>query len=178
MAIRQDKSISSNIPSIDNINDKTSLRKYILNIWINEKPNQKYRYFVENLNNGQERIYLERPGKLNKGCDFIIYIENHILYKNGNDKPPAHNFIINDLSDKKSKLSPKEWLSLLKAIESIYNCDPFDTSFIFCNNLPDIDEGESYELILKLLRWLFIEQDITYWSGKGRKMLYDEILKL
>ena len=57
MAIRQDKSISSNIPSIDNINDKTSLRKYILNIWINEKPNQKYRYFVENLNNGQKRIY-------------------------------------------------------------------------------------------------------------------------
>jgi len=87
-------------------------------------------------------------------------------------------FIIKDLSNKKSKLSPKEWLSLLKAIESIYNCDPFNASFIFCNNLPDIDEGESYELILKLLRWLFIEQDITYWSGKGRKMLYDEILKL
>lgn len=176
MAIREDESIPSSIIYIDNINNKTSLREYILNIWINEKAKEKYRYFVEKLSNGQ-RIYLERPGRLNKGCDFIIYIENHITYKkNGNDKPPAHNFIINDLLIKKGRLSPKEWLSLLKAIESIYNCSSFSISFIFCNNLPNI--GESYELILKLLRWLFIEQDITYWYGKGRDMLYDEILKI
>ena len=41
MAIRQDKSISSNIPSIDNINDKTSLRKYILKYMDKRKTKSK-----------------------------------------------------------------------------------------------------------------------------------------
>jgi hypothetical protein len=106
MAIRQDNSASLNI-SIDNLNDKTSLRAFILNQWILE--NSKYRYFVEVLSNGN-RIYLERPGRLNK------------------------------------------------------------------DNLPNF--GEPYELILKTLRWLFIEQDVTYWSGQGRNMLYNGILNL
>lgn len=30
--------------------------------------------------------------------------------------------------------------------------------------------------ILKTLRWLFIEQDVTYWSGSGRQMLFNGIL--
>jgi hypothetical protein len=28
------------------------------------------------------------------------------------------------------------------------------------------------------LRWLFIEQDVTYWSGQGRGMLYNRILEI
>lgn len=174
MAIRQDNSVSLNI-SIDNLNDKTSLRAFILNQWIFENSNSKYRYFVEVLSNGN-RIYLERPGRLNKGCDFVIYIENHILFNNGNDKPPPHNFILDDLAAKKLIISQVEWTQLLQSIESIYNCEPFQTAITICNNLPNF--GEPYELILKTLRWLFIEQDVTYWSGQGRNMLYNGILNL
>jgi hypothetical protein len=174
MTIRFDNSIPLNI-SVDNINNKTELRTFILNQWILENSNSKYRYFVENLANGN-RIYLERPGRLNKGCDFIIFIENHILFNNGNDKPPRHDFITDDLAIKKNHLTLAQWTLLLQAIESIYNCQPFQTAFALCNNLPAA--GETYELILKTVRWLFIEQDITYWSGQGRNMLYSHILDL
>jgi len=174
MTIRRDSSISLNI-NVDSINDKVVLRNHILNQWIVEIPNSKYRYFVETLLNGN-RIYLERPGRLNKGCDFVIFIENHITFINGNDKPPRHDFITNDLTIKKQNLSQAEWNLLLLAIQSIYYCEPYQTAFAFCNNLPVL--GESYELVLKTLRWLFIEQDVTYWSGQGRNMLYTHILKL
>ena len=174
MTIRQDNSIPLNI-NIDNINDRVVLRTHILNQWIIENPNSKYRYFVEILANGN-RIYLERPGRLNKGCDFVIFIENHITFNNGNDKPPRHDFITDDLSLKKQSLTQAEWNLLLQAIESIYNCGSYQTAIDFCNNLPNI--GETYELVLKTLRWLFIEQDVTYSSGQGRNMLYTHIQNL
>lgn len=174
MTIRHDNSIPL-IIAVDNISEKTELRTFILNQWILENSNSKYRYFVENLANGN-RIYLERPGRLNKGCDFIIFIENHILFNNGNDKPPRHDFIADDLAIKKQLLTPAQWTLLLQAIDSIYKCEPFQTAFAKCNNLPTI--GETYELILKTARWMFIEQDITYWSGLGRNMLYKHILEL
>jgi len=28
------------------------------------------------------------------------------------------------------------------------------------------------ETVLKLIKWLFIEQDVTYWHFSGRNMLY------
>ena len=174
MAIRSDGSVPLHI-NIDSINDKITLRNFILNQWIIETSNTKYRYFVETLSNGN-RIYIERPGRLNKGCDFVIYLENHILYNNGNDKPPPHNFILDDLNVKKNVFSKNEWDLLIQSIESIYNCESYQTAFAFCSNLPKI--GESYEIILKSLRWLFIEQDITYWSGQGRGMLFNGILDL
>lgn len=174
MTIRLDNSITLNI-AIDNINDRLSLRAYILNQWVSEKPNLKYRYFVETLANGN-KIYLERPGRLNKGCDFVIFIEEHLTFKNGNDKPPKHSFLIEDLIFKKQKLTQEQWNFYLQAVESIYNCEPFQVAFTFCNNLPVV--GETYELILKILRWFFIEQDVTYWSGNGRNMLYNHILDL
>jgi len=174
MTIRPDNSIPLNI-AVDNINDRVLLRTHILNQWTIENPNSKYRYFVEVLVNGS-RIYLERPGRLNKGCDFVIFIENHITFNNGNDKPPRHDFITNDLIIKNQNLTKANWNLLLQAIEAIYNCEPFQIAFAFCNNLPT--SGETYELILKTLRWLFIEQDVTYWSGQGRNMLYNNILNL
>ncbi len=174
MTIRPDSSIQRSI-DIDNIRDRSDLRAFILSQWIAEDPNSKYRYFVEVLANG-DRIYLERPGRLNKGCDFVVFIENQLTFNNGNDKPPKHDFIVNDLEIKKRLLNTFQWELLLQAIEAIYNCESFDTAISFCATLPNV--GHSYELILKTLRWLFIEQDITYWSGQGRNMLFSHILSL
>lgn len=174
MAIRQDNSIALNI-AVDKINDRAKLRTHILNQWIVENSNAKYRYFVEVLANGN-RIYLERPGRLNKGCDFVVFIESHLTFNNGNDKPPKHDFIVDDLEIKKQQLNPAQWAQLLQAIEAIYNCEPFNNAIALCNTLPNI--SESYEMILKALRWLFIEQDVTYWSGQGRNMLHSHILNL
>ncbi len=175
MAIRAENSDSLVLNTIDQISNRAALRNLLLNQWMLESPNTKYRYFVENLSNGN-RIYLERPGRLNKGCDFVIYLENHYLFKNGNDRPTPHNIILDDLAVKKKILTLEDWALLNEGIKSIYNCEPFQISSAFCENLPIL--GESYELILKTLRWFFIEQDITYWLGQGREVLLNKITDL
>jgi len=175
MTIRDDNSININLYNIDTYTSRTDIRNYLLEVMKAEMPQTKYRYFVEQLNNGN-RIYLERPGRLNKGCDFVIYIENHILYNNRNDKPPKHDFLLDDLRLKKENLNNDEWAIFINSIELIYNLNSFETSSENIQELPNI--GETYELILKLSRWFFIEQDITYWSKSGREMLFNAILDI
>ncbi len=172
MTIRDDDSIAVDLYNIERYTSRADIRNSLLEIMKAEMPKTKYRYFVEQLDNSN-RIYLERPGRLNKGCDFVIYIENHLLYNNSNDKPPKHDFLLNDLRLKKDNLSSDEWSSLLNAIESVYNLDAFDATYERISGLPKA--GETYELILKLVRWFFIEQDITYWSKSGREMLFHAI---
>jgi len=173
--IRNDNSQNINLLTIESYATRSAIRQFLLLTWSHETINTKYRYFVETLNNG-DRIYLERPGRLNKGCDFVIYIENQYLWNNGNDKPPSHDFIFNDLNLKKQSLNIQQWNDLLVAIEIIYNCGNYNSVLIYTNNLPNI--GLNYEVLLKLMRWLFIEQDITYWSGSGREMLYQGVLNV
>ncbi len=170
MAIRKDDSISINLLNIEDFNRKADIREFLLNTWIQEKPERKYRYFVETLENN-DHIYLERPGQLNKGCDFVVFLENSICFKNGNDKPPKHEFILADLKLKKNALSVKHYNQLLEAVKSIYDCKPYANAKIYVHDLPTV--GVEYEALLKLLRWFFIEQDITYWASSGRKMLFD-----
>ena len=35
--------------------------------------------------------------------------------------------------------------------------------------------GIEIEGILKLVKWLFLEQDVTYWNYSGRAMLYQSL---
>jgi hypothetical protein len=174
MTIRADDSKESYLKSVDEFTSKQQIREYLLLTFIGEDCQTKLRYFVETI--GEQRIYIERPGRLNKGCDFVIYVENQIVWKNGNDKPPTHEFIIEDLAIKKKVLSEIEWNFLMSAIKDIYDVKTFEVAFSKIVNLPQI--GLSYELILKLLRWFFIEQDITYWARSGREMLYNAILNI
>ena len=172
MTIRLDNKVEMFLLNIDNYDNPTAIRDFLLETMKNEKQKTQYRYFVETLENGN-RIYFERPGRLNKGCDLVIFIENHLLFKNKNDKPPKHNFLINDLELKKQTLSSKQWNILTHAINDIYECKQFSVAYEKTKELPI--HGENFELILKLTRWFFIEQDITYWARSGREMLYEKI---
>jgi len=175
MAIRNDDSVKIELPSLEQFSTKEEIRAFLMMQWINECPETKYRYFVETYNDGLS-LYLERPGRLNKGCDFVIYAENAYIWNNGNDRPPNHDFVFNDLRLKKTTLSPAEWEKVLLSINQIYNIQPYSKIRPNINTLPNV--GESYELILKLIKWFFIEQDITYWFGQGRNMLYEAINEL
>lgn len=174
MTVRNDNHIEK-ILDIDHICSKEEARKFLLTTYAMEDCHVKTRYYVETLSN-DKRIYLERPTFLNKGCDFVLYAEDVITYKNGNDKAPSHNDVLNDLKIKKSTLSLEQYAELLEAIKCIYNMRPYSEAKAHVENLPQVEW--SYELLLKLLRWLFIEQDITYWAGDGRKMLYTAIITI
>ncbi|MBZ4642953.1 MAG: hypothetical protein PWQ25_2170 [Deferribacteres bacterium] len=176
MAIRNDYSININLNNIENFTTRDAVRTFLLQQWAQENQGQKYRYFVETLSDGS-RIYLERPGRLNKGCDFVIYAENKYLWNNGNDRPPDHNFVLNDLRNKKQLLSQAQWQAFLNGVNIMYNCGTYLNALGQLGQLP-VGNGHNYELILKLTRWFFIEQDVTYWSGQGRAMFYDAILSI
>jgi len=175
MAIRQDNSTQIVLPSVEQFNNKTAIRDFLLRQWIAENPQTKYRYIVETFQN-DSRIYLERPGRLNKGCDFVIYAENAYQWDNGNDRPPDHDFVLNDLTQKRNAYSVGQWNSFLSAVNEIHNSNPFANTNQFTHGLPVV--GHDIEMALKLIRWFFIEQDITYWSGQGRDMFNQAIQNL
>lgn len=130
--------------------------------WI--KHVTRYKYYVETLKDGR-RIYLLRPTFLNKGIDFQVWLEK---YDGDKDKKPSHKGIIQDLN-LKHKEKPTEYNDLLKAIDRVWTCEEPDK--VLRDYRFSFSKGLSVEALLKILKWLFIEQDITYWNYDGREML-------
>lgn len=175
MTIRNDNRTQINFYSkVDGLSAK-DIRKLLLDTWKVESAATRYRYFVETLQTGK-RVYLERPGNLNKGCDFAIIVEDLNLHKNGNDKPPSYDDLLKDLRAK-SVSNRNQFLQLRLLIQDVYNCNPTQPILNQVNNIA-LNTGWSCEIVLKLVRWFFIEQDLTYWNGRGRAMLWNEIQKI
>jgi hypothetical protein len=156
--------------------DRNNLRKILLDFLVCEKAGtgnkentSKYRYNVELLSCGN-KIYITRPVPLNKGFDFIIHAENYV-FMNGRDNP-KHDDILNDLIAKKQQ-NIKSYNKLLSMIEQVYLChDPDD---ILVNESIEFKQGLPVDLILKIIKWLFIEQDVRYWNWSGRNMFMSGI---
>ena len=133
----------------------------------------RYKYFVEKIQDGR-RVYLLRPTYLNKGIDFQVWVEK---MDGEEDKRPSHQDVFKDLQLKQNE-NPKEIPALVKAIDEVWNCQEPDD--VLKRIKPKFSKGFEVGLLLKILKWLFIEQDITYWNYDGRgmlKMAIDEHLK-
>ena len=158
---------------------KSEIRAVMLQHWNAEKPGtsserNKYRYNVETLSNGK-RIFLTRPTRLNKGCDFVIVCEQPIIsFKNGNPKPPSQKALISELQEL-VKICPSVSGEILKSVRRVWDCEDVDMVF---NSLKLVIPSEGClraERALKICNWLFIEQDVTYWTESGREMLRNAI---
>lgn len=155
-------------------NSRAELRKVIVNAFLDEKKGYwkkkiqvvtRYKYFVETLKEGSH-IYLSRPTFLNKGIDFQVWVEKLDGEK---DKRPSHGTIIEDIK-LKLKESPNQRKALLTAIERVWNCE--DPDKVLAEIPLKFKKGLTPELVLKALKWLFIEQDVTYWNYDGRMRLW------
>lgn len=124
----------------------------------------RFKYFVEQISDGR-RVFLLRPTFLNKGIDFQVWVEK---MDGTEDKRPSHKNIFEDLEIKKEE-NTKDFLLLIKAIDKVWNCE--EPEEILKDIKLNFQKGFSPELLLKILKWLFIEQDITYWNYDGRTML-------
>ena len=159
--------------------NRNDLRKVVIDRFIKEKAGQgsgedtsKYKYIVEKLQTGNS-IYLTRPVPLNKGFDFIIHIEQYIFQNNKDN--PTHKDILDDLKLKKQK-DIKAYKELIKAINEVFFCkDPSDIYLKYEKKLTSLKDGLLPELILKVAKWFFIEQDIRYWNWSGRNMLMNSM---
>jgi len=157
--------------------DRESIRKQVISAFLTELPGcgrgenaTRYTYHVESTALG-ERIFLSRPAPLNKGMDFLV-CASHARFLAGRRRVsnPSHRNIHEDLLAKKHESLPKMNI-VLPIITSIYQCQD-----VAWEGLPIFEVGYDIELILKIIKWLFIEQDVTYWNWSGREMLYKAIM--
>ena len=162
-----------------NINSRQAMLKFLYNTFASEEPGNdnevsRYNYIVETLqDNVNSTIYLRRPAPLNKGIDFTVN-SNYYRFQAGRKRVryPSHRNIFELLSIKKEENEDLYVDKVIPTISRIYTIDNItDEEY----NIQGFSSDYPIELILKLLKWLFIEQDATYWNKSGRQMLYSAL---
>jgi hypothetical protein len=154
--------------------DRAVFRKELINLFLSEEPGtgkgdltSRYNYLVKQI--GIHDIYLKRPAQFNNGFDFTLNVSNINFNPDGRTTTrPTHQNILDDLWVKKEE--NEELYNLLYIeIDRIYNClSPNNVSFNFNNGL-------NSSILLECIKWLFAEQDVTYWNYSGRAMFFDGI---
>jgi len=159
--------------------DRILVRKIVIGKFLEEnggywkgdiKHVTRYKYFVEILQDGR-KLFLLRPTFLNKGIDFQVWVEK---FDGQKDKKPSHKDVFLDLDRKKAE-NPANYSNLQQLINQVWNGEEPD-DVIHSSNI-SFTSGWTVEMLLKILKWLFIEQDITYWNYDGRGMLKQAIDK-
>ena len=132
----------------------------------------RYIYYVETLNSG-DRVYLKRPANLHNGFDFLVCVENINYAKQGERRRnyPSHNDIGNDLLAKKNE-NPVMYAKFYELLKLVYECHEVSDTQI---NEITFDCGLTPDHILKVIKWLFIEQDLRYWNYSGRSMTWNVV---
>lgn len=153
---------------------RRQLSEWVIRKFLKEEPGtgkrelaSRYTYFVETLTDGR-RIYLTRPTRL-KGFDFEIRVEgvNFAIGKKRSTNRPSHAAVYDDLAKKKAE-NRKAYSELFDLIEHIYSC-AVDVKSDDHSHLT-FSSGMPVDMVLKIIKWFFIEQDVTYWNYSGRAM--------
>ena len=159
---------------------RQSIRHELISSFLDEEPGTGkgencsfYIYYVDTLSDGK-RIMLKRPARLNKGFDFEVHVENTDFGENRYRTMPTHDNVYYDLEEKETS-NPAEFVKVRAILKKLYNCEQVNDKQI--RNLR-FETGYDIEAILKAVKWLFIEQDITYWNWSGRNMLYSSLNEL
>lgn len=153
---------------------RDEIRRHVIGCFLSEDPGtgkgekcSQYIYEVERLNG--RSIVLKRPAFLNKGVDFTVHVEGVQFRTRGPSRDmPSHSDIVNDLKAKQAH-SPERYPLIQRLIIALYDCRDVD--------LQTCEEGSiqagllSTPEVLMAIKWLFIEQDVTYWNWSGRAML-------
>ncbi len=132
----------------------------------------KHTYNVENLSNG-EKIYLTRPANLHNGFDFLICVSGYNFALPGNRKRnyPKLGDITADIEAKKNE-SPAQYQQLFALLQKVHSCQDIQEEEYANLNFTS---GFPVDMVLKTIKWFFIEQDIRYWNYSGRNKLWSEI---
>ncbi|MDD5038078.1 MAG: hypothetical protein PHN78_02015 [Dehalococcoidales bacterium] len=154
----------------------------VVNTFINTEHEQrgrgvKFWYPVEQLPSSLEilpkgaRLFVFRPGGLQKwNFDFKVNVTPELGLGKG-----THDAIASDLKNKKQE-NPQEFEKLIEAMKEIYSGSENDVDQVL-TKYPDLrvsfQTGAQIEVLLKVLKWMFIMEDIVYWNYDGRAKLYN-----
>lgn len=157
--------------------DRSAQRRALAEKWLGEGQYTGYRYNVETCRDGS-KVYLLRPTWLNKGFDFQVNVEGFRsttrTAKGGTMEMPSHPDVIDDLQ-RKVQANPSLKEELFAVVADIYDCLEPDEALKNHSSLQKIRVGLPMDKLLKIIKWLFIEQDLTYWLETGRNMLMSTI---
>lgn len=164
-------------------NNRVDIRNELVSLFLQEQPGtgkgvncSTYRYTVENFNNYS--IVLNRPAGLNKGFDFTVNVQGMSFKKKKTYYSPSHQDIMDILQSVKNA-NPTQYQNVSVEIRNIYNC--VSPNFQNISGIAFLDHTNTprpIEIILLAIKWLFIEQDITYWNWSGRNMLFSKLQNL
>lgn len=160
-------------------NDRHLMREEIVNSFLGENPGtgtgnncSKYTYIVARINDHD--IYLQRPAQFNNGFDFTLNVSGINFNPDGKATTrPKHSDILDDLKLKKQE-DIDSYKKLINEIRLLFNCQELSKN----SNMIFFSQGLYVPILLECIKWLFVEQDITYWNYSGRSMLFEEILKI
>ncbi len=163
-----------NLPT--NLTTRQQIREWLILEFLKEEAglgtkelSTKYIYTVEQCDTGNS-IEIRRPANLNKGMDFSVHV-THIQFRTtGAFKDrPKHQEIIDDLIAKKNH-DTKTYEKLANILQEIYDCqNPKNIDINIPAGLLSCEE------VCLAIKWLWIEQDVTYWNFSGRAMLYQSL---
>lgn len=159
-------------------NNRTDIREEVAHLFVSEEPGtgkgencSKYHYTIEHYN--EYSIVIKRPTGLNKGFDFTVNIHGMYFKRNRRYNTPAHNDIFQALEYVKINYV-KEYDKVMLQINNIFQVKDYSFEGLEDIVFPDGDgEFRPVAIILLAIKWLFIEQDITYWNWSGKNMLYN-----
>lgn len=163
----------------NNLNSREAIREFIILEFLKElsgngtKENaSRYTYTVERCLTGRT-IQLKRPAFLNKGMDFTVHVSGVSFRSKGPFKDrPTHQEVIDDLNSKQQE-NPAEYKRLKDILQKIYHSQNYDVELLRSIN---IQAGLlSCEEVCLTVKWLFIEQDVTYWNWSGRSMFFNAL---
>ena len=146
--------------------------KKVVNTFIDSEHLEKgkgarFRYPVEDLPYGQ--LFIVRPGR-KKDFDFKVEVTLDMGLGAG-----SHTEIAQDLKYKKHE-NPKRFEDLRHAIDVIHSCSESDVDVVM-KRYPDLrtsfKTGAPVDILLKVIKWMFIMEDIYYWDYQGRDMLHN-----
>lgn len=155
---------------------RNAIVKKVVSTFIRVEYQQKgkgvtFRYPVEKLPDNR-RLFITRPGH-KKNFDFKVEVTEEMGLEEG-----KHEQVVLDLRMKKQR-NPQGFEDFLRAVKEVYHCSENDIERLlprYSNLKGAFDTGAEVEVILKILKWLFIMEDIVYWDVEGRAFLYNFML--
>lgn len=173
MKKKQSTIIVENMIKIKGSDPRHIIVKKVVNTFITKEYRKKgkgitFRYSVENLQNGRQ-LFITRPGH-KKNFDFKVDVDPDLNLGEG-----SHLEIAKDLRNKKNE-NPKKFQDLFQMLTQIYNCTENDVDKIlqkYSGIKKSFKTGAKVNVLLKVIKWLFIMEDIVYWDNEGRAFLFN-----
>ena len=161
--------------------NRSDIRYEVINWFLDEnagtgvgKNATSYYYTIETYD--EYTIELHRPVSLNKGFDCTVNVTGMMFKKIRCHSNPSHNDIFSALTYCRNQHVTHYDAVIKPILNQIFNCHNVILSPASVGSFLDYN-GDSLpiEIIILCVKWLFIEQDITYWNWSGRQKLYDEL---